>query len=104
MPIPQLNVRAISSGAIAALLEQREDGRQFPCASIYGCMAILRQNTWNILENSAAGDMREPVDPAFLTSGSSAGRKCRVGSRSTSASVRPPAQETAVRGPIPVAR
>ena len=51
---------------VAAFLEQGEQRRQRPAAGIDDGVATVRQNPRNILEKSAAGDMRKAVDPALL--------------------------------------
>ena len=65
MPIPQLNVRAISSGAIwPPCCSSEKIARQIPRIRIDHRMAALGQNPRNILEKSAAGDMRQALDLA----------------------------------------
>src|SRR5918993_5207180 len=49
---------------VTALLHEGEDARQDPFVHFYHRMAILCQNSRNILEKAAAGDMRNAVDSA----------------------------------------
>ena len=61
-------------GDPAALLQQREDRRQLPALRIDHGMAAIGQNPRNILEKSAAGDMRQALDPALAAPAAAATR------------------------------
>src|SRR5574338_1114351 len=50
----------------AARLQQREDRGELPFVSIYDRVVVLRRNPRNILEKSAASDVRQTFDPALL--------------------------------------
>ena len=53
-------------GDPATLLKEREDRWQLPTCRIDHCMAIIGQNPRNILEKSAASDVRKTLDLPLL--------------------------------------